>query len=62
MEKLAWEKCGKYLEKMGKKFRRKNGKEMRKQSVGKMKKTKEWKDYEKFTRQNFGKKCEKNWR
>ncbi len=47
---------------MGKKFRRKNGKEMRKQSVGKMKKTKEWKDYEKFTRQNFGKKCEKNWR
>jgi hypothetical protein len=48
-----WKKCEKNFV---------DGKEMRKQSVGKMRKTKEWKEYEKFTRQKFGKKCGKNWR
>jgi hypothetical protein len=36
VEKVAREKCGKYLEKMWKKICRKNGEKMRKQSVGKM--------------------------
>jgi len=33
---------------------------MRKQSVGKMRKTKEWKECEKFEWKAFGKKCGKN--
>jgi hypothetical protein len=61
VEKIVWEKCGKnnkgkVWKISGKKIHRKNGEKMRKQSVRKMWKTKECKECEKFTWQNFGKK------